>query len=180
MLSAPLRDRFGMTYHLDYYTAEELSRVVTRSAGILGVVLDELGANEIARRSRGTPRIANRLLRRVRDYAEINADGTITGDLATQALHLEGVDELGLDRLDRLYLTTLADQYSGGPAGLNAIAATINEDSQTLEDVVEPFLLKIGLIIRTSAGRRTTQSGMTHAGLPTLLDPEGPQQASLL
>ena len=180
MLSAPLRDRFGMTYHLDYYTAEELSRVVTRSAGILGIETDETGAAEIARRSRGTPRIANRLLRRVRDYAEINADGTITGPVAEHALQLEGVDELGLDRLDRLYLTTLADQYNGGPAGLNAIAATINEDSQTLEDVVEPFLLKIGLIIRTSAGRRATQSGMQHAGLPTLLDPEGPQQASLL
>ena len=169
-----------MTYHLDYYTAEELSRVVTRSAGILGIETDETAAAEIARRSRGTPRIANRLLRRVRDYAEINADGTITGPVAEHALELEGVDELGLDRLDRLYLTTLADQYNGGPAGLNAIAATINEDSQTLEDVVEPFLLKIGLIIRTSAGRRATQSGMQHAGLPTLLDPEGPQQASLL
>ncbi len=158
----------------------ELQKIIIRSAELLEITLDEDAANQIARRSRGTPRIANRLLRRVRDYAEINADGAVTGDLATQALHLEGVDELGLDRLDRLYLTTLADQYSGGPAGLNAIAATINEDSQTLEDVVEPFLLKIGLIIRTSAGRRVTQSGMNHAGLPTLLDPEGPQQASLL
>ena len=179
MLSGPLRDRFGLTYHLDFYSPEELSQVVKRSAGILDVQIDQVGSDEIARRSRGTPRIANRLLRRVRDYAQVTADGVITGDIAAEALTSEGVDELGLDRLDRLYLTTLADQYGGGPAGLNAIAATVNEDSQTLEDVVEPFLLKIGLIIRTPAGRKATQSGMDHSGVPSLIN-RGPQQASLL
>lgn len=165
MLSAPLRDRFGLVYHLDYYTDEQLTLVVQRSARILGVEINDTGAAEIARRSRGTPRIANRLLRRVRDYAEVKHDGVINDEVASGALKLEGVDRLGLDRLDRLYLETLAKNYEGGPAGVNALAATLNEEQQTLEDVVEPYLLKIGFILRTTQGRKTTIEGARHAGV---------------
>lgn len=171
MLSAPLRDRFGLAYHLDYYTDEELTQVVTRSARILDVGVDQPGAGEIARRSRGTPRIANRLLRRVRDFAEVKHDGMINREVSREALGLEGVDHIGLDRLDRLYLETLAKNYHGGPAGVQALAATLNEEQQTLEDVVEPFLLKIGYILRTTQGRRTTEIGARHVGVeqgPTL------------
>lgn len=170
MLSAPLRERFGLAYHLDFYSTEELAQVVTRSAGILEVDIDSDGALEIARRSRGTPRISNRLLRRVRDFAEVREVGTIDKTVASEALEIEGVDPLGLDRLDRLYLTTLSKNYQGGPAGIQALAATINEDQQTLEDVVEPFLLKIGFIVRTPQGRRTTPEGFEHIGLPPRLD----------
>lgn len=170
MLSAPLRERFGLAYHLDFYSTEELTRVVTRSAGILEVDIDETGASEIAMRSRGTPRISNRLLRRVRDFAEVRNSGVVTSSVAAEALEIEGVDRLGLDRLDRLYLTTLSKNYQGGPAGIQALAATINEDQQTLEDVVEPFLLKIGFIVRTPQGRRTTPEGFEHIGLPPRLD----------
>lgn len=166
LLSSPLRDRFGMIYHMEYYSDDELTSVVTRSAGILGVEADAAGAAEIARRSRGTPRVANRLLRRVRDFAQVEARGNITREIASAALDMEGVDELGLDRLDRLYLTTLAHQYNGGPAGIAAISATVNEEPQTLEDVVEPFLLKCGFVIRTPGGRRVTPEGMRHAGAP--------------
>ena len=185
MLSAPLRDRFGLVYHLDYYTDEQLTQVVARSASILGVDITQTGAAEIARRSRGTPRIANRLLRRVRDFAEVKHDGTISQEIASESLKLEGVDRLGLDRLDRLYLETLARNYNGGPAGVNALAATLNEEQQTLEDVVEPYLLKIGFILRTTQGRRTTVAGARHAGveLPGLAGPEsenGPQQTRFL
>ncbi len=165
MLSAPLRDRFGLVYHLDYYTEEQLALVVQRSAKILEVATERAGAEEIARRSRGTPRIANRLLRRVRDFAEVKHDGVVTEEIAKDALQLEGVDRLGLDRLDRLYLETLAKNYNGGPAGVNALAATLNEEQQTLEDVVEPYLLKIGFILRTTQGRRTTPEGANHAGV---------------
>ena len=179
MLSAPLRERFGLAYHLDFYSNEELAQVVTRSAGILEVDIDAEGALEIARRSRGTPRISNRLLRRVRDFAEVRNAGVVTAEVASQAMEIEGVDALGLDRLDRLYLTTLSKNYQGGPAGINALAATINEDQQTLEDVVEPFLLKIGFIVRTPQGRRTTPEGFEHIGLPPRLDgPNG--QGTLL
>ena len=170
MLSAPLRERFGLAYHLDFYSTEELAQVVTRSAGILEVDIDADGAQEIARRSRGTPRISNRLLRRVRDYAEVRNSGVVTAKVASEAMEIEGVDALGLDRLDRLYLTTLSKNYQGGPAGINALAATINEDQQTLEDVVEPFLLKIGFIVRTPQGRRTTPEGFEHIGLQPRLD----------
>jgi Holliday junction DNA helicase RuvB len=170
MLSAPLRERFGLAYHLDFYSTGELAQVVTRSAGILEVDIDADGALEIARRSRGTPRISNRLLRRVRDFAEVREVGTIDKTVASEALEIEGVDSLGLDRLDRLYLTTLSKNYQGGPAGIQALAATINEDQQTLEDVVEPFLLKIGFIVRTPQGRRTTPEGFEHIGLPPRLD----------
>ncbi len=164
MLSAPLRERFGLAYHLDFYSTEELAQVVTRSAGILEVDINDDGAHEIARRSRGTPRISNRLLRRVRDFAEVRNSGTIDSAVAAEAMEIEGVDALGLDRLDRLYLTTLSKNYQGGPAGIHALAATINEDQQTLEDVVEPFLLKIGFIVRTTQGRRTTPEGFEHIG----------------
>ena len=183
MLSAPLRDRFGLVYHLDYYTEEQLTLVVQRSARILKVEISDSGAAEIARRSRGTPRIANRLLRRVRDYAEVKRDGVIDEEVARGALKLEGVDRLGLDRLDRLYLETLARNYDGGPAGVNALAATLNEEQQTLEDVVEPYLLKIGFILRTTQGRRTTPEGARHAGIVqapgTALKPD-PQQTRFL
>ena len=166
MLSPPLRERFALTYHLDYYSVEDLTHVVKRSATILQVAIDDSGAEVIASRSRGTPRIANNLLRRVRDYAQVRRDGNIDTDVAADALRVEGVDELGLDRLDRLYLETLAKNYGGGPAGINALAASANEEVQTLEDVVEPFLLKIGFIMRTPQGRKATLQGMTHVGAP--------------
>ena len=165
MLSAPLRERFGLSYHLDYYDEAELEQIVTRSAGVLGIPIDRDGAHAIARRSRGTPRIANRLLRRVRDYAEVRAGGTITRDVAEEALAREGVDELGLDRLDRAFLRTIAEQYRGGPVGINAISATLTEDTETLEDVVEPFLLKLGLVVRTANGRKVTPQAYEHLGL---------------
>ncbi len=171
MLSPPLRERFALTYHLDYYSVGELTNVVKRSAKILDVPIDDPSATVIAKRSRGTPRIANNLLRRVRDYAQVRGDGNITSDIATQALQVEGVDELGLDRLDRLYLRTLSTQYAGGPAGINALAASTNEEAQTLEDVVEPFLLKIGFIVRTPQGRRATKQGVHHIGESTFNDP---------
>ena len=164
LLSAPLRDRFGIMQHLDYYSPEELAQVVRRSASILEVAIEEKGAHEIARRSRGTPRIANRLLRRVRDYAQVKGDGRVTLSIAREALTREGVDEMGLDRLDRLYLTTVLVNYGGGPVGIEALAATLNEEADTLVDVVEPFLLKIGFVIRTPSGRRIGESGRKHLG----------------
>jgi holliday junction DNA helicase RuvB len=165
MLTAPLRERFGIVHHLDYYTAEELERIVRRSASVLGVPIDGGGAHTIAARSRGTPRIANRLLRRVRDFAEVRADGAITTAIADQALEREGVDALGLDRLDRAFLRTIVEQYRGGPAGIAAIAATLTEDAETLEDVVEPYLLKEGFVTRTASGRRATAQAYHHLGV---------------
>lgn len=162
MLTAPLRERFGIVHHLDYYASEQLERIVHRSAEVLGVPIDDDGATEIARRSRGTPRIANRLLRRVRDFAEVRADGRITAAIATEALAREGVDELGLDRLDRAFLRTIVQQYGGGPVGIAAIAATLSEDAETLEDVVEPYLLKEGFVKRTASGRRATPQAYRH------------------
>jgi Holliday junction DNA helicase RuvB len=167
MLSAPLRDRFGLMYHLDYYEADDLREIIERSARVLDVAIDDAGATTIARRSRGTPRIANRLLRRVRDYADVRADGVVTGPVADEALKREGVDERGLDRLDRAYLRTIAEGYGGGPVGINAIAATLTEDLETLEDVVEPYLLKIGFVERTAAGRKTTAAALAHLGVVT-------------
>lgn len=164
LLSAPLRDRFGIVHHLDYYSEEELARVVRRSAVILGVVVEDEGAQEIARRARGTPRIANRLLRRVRDYTQVKGDGRITLAIAREALAREGVDEKGLDPLDRLYLTTILVNYGGGPVGIEALAATLNEEADTLVDVVEPFLLKIGFVARTPSGRRIGEAGREHLG----------------
>ncbi|MDA0987981.1 MAG: Holliday junction branch migration DNA helicase RuvB [Chloroflexi bacterium] len=165
LLTPPLRDRFGMIYHLDFYSTEELTKVVSRSAEILNVDIDQEGAQEIASRSRGTPRVANRLLRRVRDYAQVKTRGTITKDVANTALTREGVDELGLDRLDRLYLSTIAENYRGGPVGIDALAATVNEEVQTLVDVVEPFLLKMGFVLRTPGGRKIGEAAMSKLGL---------------
>lgn len=164
MLTAPLRERFGIVHHLDYYGVEELQRIVTRSANVLGVPIDVDGAYTVAARSRGTPRIANRLLRRVRDYAEVRAGGHIDAAVADEALRREGVDDLGLDRLDRAFLRTIVEQYGGGPAGISAIAATLTEDAETLEDVVEPYLLKSGFVVRTASGRKATPQAYQHLG----------------
>jgi len=164
MLSAPLRERFGIMHHLDYYGVDELKRIVLRSSSVLNVPIDDEGAQLIAARSRGTPRIANRLLRRVRDYAEVRADGRITQAVADEALRREGVDELGLDRLDRAFLRTIVEQYKGGPVGIAAIAATLTEDAETLEDVVEPYLLKCGFVVRTASGRKATAHAYAHLG----------------
>jgi len=165
MLTAPLRERFGIVQHLDYYPPSELERIVRRSANVLGVPIDAEAARTIAARSRGTPRVANRLLRRVRDFAEVRADGRISDAIACEALQREGVDELGLDRLDRAFLRTIVEQYRGGPAGISAIAATLTEDAETLEDVVEPYLLKEGFVTRTASGRRATAHAFRHLGL---------------
>jgi Holliday junction DNA helicase RuvB len=164
MLSAPLRERFGIFHHLDFYSEAELGRIVTRSATILAARIEPGGAEEIARRARGTPRIANRLLRRVRDYAQVKSDGDITGAVAVQALDREGVDPRGLDRLDRRVLTAMIEQYGGGPVGIEAVAATINDEAETLAEMVEPYLLKIGFIVRTPSGRRATRDAYAHLG----------------
>jgi Holliday junction DNA helicase RuvB len=164
MLSAPLRERFGIFHHLDFYSEAELARIVTRSAAILEARIESAGAGEIARRSRGTPRIVNRLLRRVRDYAQVNGDGLITEEVARHALHREGVDTRGLDRLDRRFLTAIVDVYGGGPVGLEAVAATINDEAETLAEVVEPFLLKIGFVVRSPNGRKVTAAAYAHLG----------------
>ena len=165
LLTPPLRDRFGMVYHLDFYSTDELTEVVMRSSQILEVGVDRDGAREIAGRSRGTPRVANRLLRRVRDYAQVKSGGRIDREVADVALAREGVDEHGLDRLDRLYLSTIAENYRGGPVGIDALAATVNEEVQTLVDVVEPFLLKEGFVLRTPGGRKIGEAAMTKLGL---------------
>ncbi len=164
MLSAPLRDRFGIVHHLEYYTAEELCEIVTHSASVLGVALEPAGAREIASRARGTPRVANRLLRRLRDYAEVKADGVIDRSVAQSALELERIDLLGLDSLDRAFLNALIVQYGGGPVGIGALAASLNEEEATLVDVVEPYLMQIGFLQRTAAGRRATPAARAHAG----------------
>ena len=164
-LSAPLRDRFGVTLRLELYTPEELSRIVTRSAGILNVEIEPDGAYEIARRSRGTPRIANRMLRRVRDFAQVKADGVITAAVADEALCALEVDQLGLDSVDRRMLGAIIDHYNGGPVGLETLAATIGEEAVTLEDVYEPYLLQRGLIIRTPQGRIATLTAFDHLGV---------------
>ena len=165
-LSAPLRDRFGVTLRLELYTAEELAQIVTRSAGILNVPIEEAGAMEIARRSRGTPRIANRMLRRVRDFAQVMAGGVITKEVADQALSALEVDYLGLDAVDRRMLTSIIENYGGGPVGLDTLAATINEESVTLEDVYEPYLMQIGFLTRTPRGRCVTRKAYEHLGMP--------------
>ena len=164
MLSAPLRERFGIFHHLDFYSDAELTRIVTRSAAILESPLEPAGAREIARRSRGTPRIVNRLLRRVRDYALVKGESTITEDIARRALDSEGVDARGLDRLDRRFLDAIIDRYAGGPVGLEAVAATINDDAETLSEMVEPYLLKIGFVVRTPKGRCATREAYRHLG----------------
>ena len=176
MLSAPLRERFGIFHHLDFYSGEELTRIVVRSASILTAHIDAAGAAEIARRARGTPRIVNRLLRRVRDYAQVSGDGAITGPVARDALDREGVDGQGLDRLDRRFLSAIIEHYAGGPVGIEAVAATINDEAETLSELVEPYLLKIGFIVRSPSGRRVTADAYRHLGKHV---PAAPGQAAL-
>jgi Holliday junction DNA helicase RuvB len=168
LLTGPLRDRFGFTAHMEPYSPEELERVLERSAGLLGVDLREDGGHEIARRSRGTPRIANRLLRRVRDYAEVRADGVVTRPIARAALAVYDVDELGLDRLDRAVLEALVRRFAGGPVGLSTLAVAVSEEPETVEEVAEPFLVRTGLIQRTPRGRVATPAAWAHLGMRPL------------
>ncbi|MCA9304168.1 MAG: Holliday junction branch migration DNA helicase RuvB [Phycisphaerales bacterium] len=173
LLSSPMRSRFGITHHLRFYGEHELVHILERSASLLGLRTEDSrdAFGLIAARSRGTPRVANRLLRRVRDFADVRGDGRITRGIVDDALSLEGVDSLGLDELDRAYLTTIRSVYKGGPVGLEAVAATMNEDTGTLEDVVEPYLLQLGFLARTRRGRMITQRACDHLGLdamPTL------------
>ena len=164
-LSAPLRDRFGVTLRLELYTPEELAKIVTRSAGILNVSIAPEGAMEIARRSRGTPRIANRMLRRVRDFAEVRADGVITREVADEALRALEIDRLGLDPIDYRMLRAIIENYGGGPVGIDTLAATIGEESVTLWDVYEPYLMQLGFLTRTPRGRCVTRKAYEHLGL---------------
>ena len=163
-LSAPLRDRFGIVFRLEMYTPEELARIVGRSATILGMPYDEGGIMEIARRSRGTPRIANRLLKRVRDFAQVRADGHITAEVARDSLNMQDVDALGLDRIDRTVLSAMVDKFGGGPVGLDTLAAVTGEDAVTIEDVYEPYLMQLGFIMRTPRGRVCTPLAYEHLG----------------
>lgn len=165
MLTAPLRDRFGMIHRLEFYTPEELQTIILNSAYKLGIDIDENGAYEMARRSRGTPRIANRLLKRVRDYAQVKYDGIITSDVASEVLDLLEIDSIGLDKTDRNILLTIINKFNGGPVGLDTLAATTGEDSGTIEDVYEPFLLMNGFLNRTPKGRVVTDDAYTHLGL---------------
>ena len=165
LLTAPLRDRFGVIHRLEFYTVDELKKIVIHSARILDVEIDEGGAGELARRSRGTPRLANRLLKRVRDFAQVRFDGVITKDVANQALDLLDVDKMGLDHVDRSMLDTIIYKFSGGPVGLDTLAADIGEDAGTIEEVIEPYLLKNGFINRTPRGRVVTELTYHHLGL---------------
>jgi Holliday junction DNA helicase RuvB len=165
LLTGPLRDRFGMAFRLDYYSAEELGAIVRRSAAILGVTIDDDGAAEIARRSRGTPRLANRLLKRVRDFAQVRRSGSIDEDIAAEALAFFEVDHLGLDKMDLAILDALVNKFSGRPVGLNTLATTVAEEPDTLEDVYEPYLLQLGFIMRTPKGRQATPRAYEHLGL---------------
>ena len=165
LLSAPLRDRFGVVNHLEYYTAKELETIIISSANVLGVEIDSQGANELARRSRGTPRLANRLLKRVRDFAQVKYDGRITGEVADYALNLLDVDRDGLDANDRLILGTIIKKFGGGPVGLDTLAASIGEDAGTLEDVYEPYLIQNGFINRTPRGRVATNEAYLNLGI---------------
>jgi Holliday junction DNA helicase RuvB len=164
LLSAPLRDRFVIFRSLDFYKDDDLVKIAKRSAKLLNVKIDNAGAVELAKRSRGTPRIVNRLLKRVRDYSQVKADGVITQATVEGALELEGVDKNGLTDLDRRYLKTIIEYYTGGPVGIEAIAATLQEESDTLVDIVEPYLLKIGFVLRTSSGRKATEAAYKHLG----------------
>jgi len=168
LITSPLRDRFGVTCRLEYYSDQELNGIIKRSASILGIEIDDYGSLEIARRSRGTPRVANRLLRRVRDYAQVKADGRINRDIADKALAFLEVDTLGLDRLDRQILSTLIDKFGGAPVGLNTLAMAIGEEPETLEDVYEPYLLQLGFIQRTPRGRVATERAYNHLGIEDL------------
>ena len=165
LLTSPLRDRFGIVQRLDFYTENELSDIVKRSASKLELPIEDEGCQEVAIRSRGTPRIANRLLRRVRDFVEVRADGNVTSVLADQALNLLKVDKEGLDAMDRKLLVTILDNFEGGPVGLEALAASLNEEKDTIEEVVEPYLIQQGYLVRTPRGRTVTQKCYTHFGL---------------
>jgi len=177
MMSAPLRDRFGAVYRLDFYDTSAMETIVHRSAGILGVAIDAAGVTEIARRARGTPRVANRLLKRVRDYAQVRADGAITASVAAEALAMLEVDDKGLDDTDRKVLKTIIEKFNGGPVGLETIAASISEESDTIMDVYEPYLLQLGFLDRTPRGRVATRGAYEHLGMKF---PERPEQEKLL
>jgi Holliday junction DNA helicase RuvB len=166
MLTNPLRDRFGIVSRLEFYTSEELGRIVQRSAGLLDVEMVDTGALEIARRSRGTPRIANRLLRRVRDYAQVKADGKVSATIADAALKMLDVDKLGFDVMDRKLLLAVLEKFGGGPVGLDNLAAAIGEERDTIEDVLEPYLIQQGFLMRTPRGRVATSQSYQHFGLP--------------
>jgi Holliday junction DNA helicase RuvB len=174
LVSAPLRGRFGLVLRLNHYDVDELKKIVARSAGLLGVAVDDAGSGEIARRSRGTPRIANRLLRRVRDYAQVRADGRVSVEIAKTALDLLEVDRFGLDEIDQKIMLTILEKYSGGPVGLNTIAASIDEEPDTIEEVYEPYLIQLGFIDRTPRGRVATDRAFDHFQVPHRL--RGPQQ----
>jgi Holliday junction DNA helicase RuvB len=164
-ITLPLRERFGFSPRLDYYSVEDLTKIVVRSAGILGVTVDDDGAGEIARRSRGTPRVANRLLRRVRDFAEVRHDGGVTGDVARAGLELFDVDDRGLDKLDLAILSAIVEKFGGGPVGLSTLAAAVGEETDTVEDVYEPYLLQLGFLQRTPRGRVATERAYRHLGV---------------
>jgi len=165
LLTSPLRDRFGIVQRLEFYSVDELTSIVSRSARILGVDMDDQGATEIARRSRGTPRIANRLLRRVRDYADIKADGRITNEVADLALNMLNVDASGFDHMDRRLMLAIMEKFDGGPVGIDSVAAAISEERDTIEDVLEPYLIQQGYLLRTPRGRMVTRLAYEHFGL---------------
>ena len=175
LIMAPLRSRFGIVHRLEFYTPEDLQRIVLRSAKILGITIDAEGAAELARRSRGTPRVANRLLRRARDYAEVRAKGHVTAGVARDALAMLGVDEHGLDEVDRNLMLTIIQKYGGGPVGLNTIAASLSEEEDAIEEIYEPYLMQLGLLDRTQRGRVATSLAYKHFGLPA---PSGRDQSS--
>jgi Holliday junction DNA helicase RuvB len=172
-ITPPLRGRFGIIHRLDYYRKEDLAKIIKRSASIIKVAIDDKGADQIAHRSRGTPRVANRLLRRVRDYADVKGEGKITGKEATNALDMMEVDILGLDEVDRKILLTIIENFSGGPVGINTIAAAIDEEKDTIESIYEPFLMRIGFLERTTQGRKVTKKAYTHLGLLSSSTPQG-------
>jgi Holliday junction DNA helicase RuvB len=174
LLTSPLRDRFGIVQRLEFYTTEDLERIVLRSASILKVAMEPGGARQVALRSRGTPRIANRLLRRVRDFAEVKADGRVTDSVAQAALDLLDVDPQGLDVMDRKILMTIIEKFDGGPVGVDSLSAAVGEERGTIEDVIEPFLIQQGFIMRTARGRVATRSAYLHFGLKA---PERPQSS---
>jgi Holliday junction DNA helicase RuvB len=165
LIMAPLRSRFGIVHRLDFYTAEDLRQIILRSAKILGIAIDEEGAKEIAQRSRGTPRVANRLLRRARDFAEVRAEGRVTAGVAREALQMLGVDEHGLDEVDRNLMLTIIQKFSGGPVGLNTIAASLSEEEDAIEEIYEPYLMQLGLLDRTQRGRVATALAYKHFGV---------------
>lgn len=179
LLTSPLRDRFGIVQRLEFYNVEDLTRIVSRSAGLMGIPMDQHGATEIARRARGTPRIANRLLRRVRDYAEVKSDGRVTAEVADAALNMLNVDQSGFDHMDRRLLLALIEKFAGGPVGVDSLAASISEERDTIEDVIEPYLIQQGFMLRTPRGRMATNNAYQHFGLAAPNGPVLPQDPLL-